>query len=145
MHGLPQRTLFGHDVLPTAAPPSAVAGFPRATTSLQDLVAAEFKFRTIYADPPRDYEPFAREAREHDTSISVRAAYQARTGSYNMKPHYLHLCVQQNLVVVITERPTWDCAFSPSPQSGSRTTVDYPPLIAPSAPRWRPLDIKSFA
>lgn len=52
MHGLPQRTMFVHDVLPPLVHPSVAASFPRATTSLQDLVPAESKFHAIYADLP---------------------------------------------------------------------------------------------
>jgi hypothetical protein len=56
MHGLSQRALFKRDVPQPAAPSSIAAGFPRATTSLQQLTAAKLKFRTIYADPPWDYD-----------------------------------------------------------------------------------------
>lgn len=93
MHGLPQRTLFGHDVLPTAAPPSVAAGFPRATTSLQDLVAAEFKFRTIYADPPWDYDNRASRgaARNHYRTMTLEQIRAEPVGDLADREAHLHL------------------------------------------------------
>src|SRR5712672_1218107 len=71
--GLPQRTLFGPDVRPPAVPPSVAASFPRATTSLHELVAAELKFRTIYTDPPWDYDNRASRgaARNHYRTMTL--------------------------------------------------------------------------
>ena len=93
MHGLPQRTLFGHDVLPTAAPPSVAAGFPRATTSLQDLMAAEFKFRTIYADPPWDYDNRASRgaARNHYRTMTLEQIRAEPVSDLADEEAHLHL------------------------------------------------------
>jgi N6-adenosine-specific RNA methylase IME4 len=73
MDALPQRALFGHDA-PAPAPHAPVAaGFPRTTTSLQELVAANLKFRTVYADPPWDYDNRASRgaARNHYRTMTL--------------------------------------------------------------------------
>jgi N6-adenosine-specific RNA methylase IME4 len=93
MHDLSQRALFEHDVPRPTAPTSLATGYPRATRSLHDLVTTEIKFRTIYADPPWDYDNRASRgaARNHYRTMTLDEIRAEPVGDLADQQAHLHL------------------------------------------------------
>lgn len=94
MDGLGQRELFEScRSEPESTPISAPNHYPRTVASLRELIAAECKFPTIYADPPWDYDNRASRgaARNHYRTMSLEQIQAEPVEQLAAAEAHLHL------------------------------------------------------